>query len=1021
MQPLIRLATRRPVAVSVLAAAIVVLGWVAWGDLPLDLLPDIESPTIVVSLRSGDRPPTEMERVYGEVVERQLFAVRGLRDLAQVARTGRLVSTVTFQWDADMDLALVDVEKALGPLRSDPDVDEVLVRRFDPRQSPVLSIGLTAPGGTTQLADLKRIAERQVATSLERLEGVAEARVLGGREREVRVDVRRSSLDAHGVTLAKLESRLSAANFDVNAGTLEEGSKVFLVRGLARYRTAEDVAAVVVHYQPLPSGGSLPVHVRDLADVHEADAEISHLVRVNGIEGVSLSVYKEAGANTVEVSRRVHEAMEGLSADLPGVETTWVSDQAALVEDAISDVQQAALLGLLLAIVVLILFLRAVGPTIVVSIAIPVSLLATMFFMHLSDRSLNIMTLAGLALGVGMLVDNAIVVVESIFRRLSEGDAPKEAAARGTSDVAGAIISSTLTTCAVFLPVLFVQGLAARLVSGLSFTVVTSLLASLAVALFLIPALSVWFLPKTRTKAVDPGRGLLERFVLKILKVSPLVVIATAVLVVFAILGMLRLGGELLPPADPRQLSLRVVGPPGTRVESTAETVAAVEAILAKSAGEDLAATLSEVGRLPEDDRTVRTEQTEENTARITVRLTDGGRGADRIADSAQAAVASLYGLETTWEVGDSALSQALGRTGPPVEVEISGRSLEDLRQAAAIIRERFVKESALWNVRTSFEGGPPEIRVVLRRSVAEGLGIDLAVVARTLEAALDGRRATVLSTGDEEKDVVIHLPEPRLETLAQLPVESADGARVALGAIAELIPAAGAREIFRRDQRRVATVTARIAPNRDYPEAISAATAALADVDLPAGLRARLVGEEQERAETFNELKLAGILAMLLVFMVLAGSFESLIHPLTVITAVPIAWLGVAGVLLTLGNPIGVMELLGMIVLTGIAVNDAILLVDTARRGIASGLQLDAALARAASIRLRPILMTSATTILALLPLALGSGEAAELRRPMAWTIIGGLVASTIGSLLITPAVYRLLDGLSRRRTEEV
>jgi HAE1 family hydrophobic/amphiphilic exporter-1 len=447
-----------------------------------------------------------------------------------------------------------------------------------------------------------------------------------------------------------------------------------------------------------------------------------------------------------------------------------------------------------------------------------------------------------------------------------------------------------------------------------------------------------------------------------------------------------------------------------------------MEAILAKAAGEDLAATLSEVGRLPEDDRTVRTEQTEENTARITVRLTNGGRGADRIAGSAQQAVATLYGLETTWEVGDSALSQALGRTGPPVEVEISGRSLEDLRQAAAMIRERFTKESALWNVRTSFEGGPPEIRIVLRRSVAEGLGIDLAVVARTIEASLDGRRATVLSTGDEEKDVVIHLPEPRLETLAQIPVESAGGARVALGAIAELIPAAGAREIFRRDQRRVATVTARIAPDRDYPAAVTAATEALAEVDLPAGLRARLVGEEQERAETFNELKLAGILAMLLVFMVLAGSFESLIHPLTVITAVPIAWLGVAGVLITLGNPIGVMELLGMIVLTGIAVNDAILLVDTARRGIGSGLSLDAALARAASIRLRPILMTSATTILALLPLALGSGEAAELRRPMAWTIIGGLVASTIGSLLITPAVYRLLDGLSRRRrTEEV
>ena len=255
----------------------------------IDALSRCEHPNVVKILASGTDHDTwyyAMEYVDGP-------------DLAQVARTGRLVSTVTFQWDADMDLALVDVEKALGPLRSDPDVDEVLVRRFDPRQSPVLSIGLTAPSGTPQLADLKRIAERQVATALERLEGVAEARVLGGRDREVRVDVQRSSLDAHGVSLAELESRLSAANYDVNAGTLEEGSKVFLVRGLARYRSADDVAAVVVRYQPVPSGGSLPIHVRDIAEVNEADAEISHLVRVNGSEGVSLSVYKEAGANTV--------------------------------------------------------------------------------------------------------------------------------------------------------------------------------------------------------------------------------------------------------------------------------------------------------------------------------------------------------------------------------------------------------------------------------------------------------------------------------------------------------------------------------------------------------------------------------------------------------------------------------------------------------------------------------------------------------------------------------------------------
>ena len=1012
MQALARLAARRPVAVSVVAAALVILGWTSWNSLPLDLLPDLQTPTIVVSIRSGDRPPAEMERIYGEQVEQRLFAVRGIREINQVARTGRLIATVIFNWEAEMDFALVEVEKVIGPIRSDPDVDEVLVRHFDPRQSPVMTLGLVGESEGPDLAELRLLARRQVATALERLEGVAEARVTGGRERQIHVLVDRHRLEAYSLTLADLEGRLRAANVDIEAGTLEEGSRVFLVRGLARFREPADVEKVVLRFE-----SGTPVRVADVAQVRVVDGEISHLVRVDGREGVGLSIYKEAGANTVSVSRTVRDALESMARDLSKVEVRVVSDDAALVEAAISDVKQAALIGIGLAMLVLILFLRSAAPTLVVATAVPVSLLGTLFLMHFADQSLNVMTLGGLALGAGMLVDNAIVVVESIYRRLAAGDEKIEAAARGTSDVIGAIAASTLTTCAVFLPIVFVKGLAARLVTGLSFTVVVSLLVSLVVAALLIPALAGWLLPRKGARVIDPGIGRVERLVHRLLGRPLLVVFVGVAVATGAVWGLFGLGTELLPPSDPRQFSLRLVGPPGQRVESTAVVVEAVEELLREAAGDDLEAILSEVGRLPEDDRLIREEQTEENTARIIVRLAAGGRSGGQVVASAAPAVDRLGRVQATWEVGTSALARSLGTTGAPVVVEILGQSLHDLREGADRVRDALAQPDELWNVRSSFEGGPPELRVVLDRTLADGLGVDLDTVASVLETALDGRKVTVLSAGDEERDILVRLPRARRADLLNLPLTSPTGVRCTVGDVARLVPHEGAREIFRRDQRRVARVTARIAPGADFPSAMAATRAALEATDLPPGLRYRLVGEEQQRATTFKELRFAAALALLLVFMVLAGTFESLIHPLTVVAAVPLALIGVAALLVPLGRPIGVMELVGMIVLSGVAVNDAILLVSTAVQLIRDGMPRRDALARAAGIRLRPILMTTATTVLALLPLALGAGEAAKLRSPLAITIIGGIITSTIGSLFLLPSLYLLLDRLRFRR----
>lgn len=1011
MENLARLAGRRPVAVTVSAVVIVVLGFISWNDLPLDLFPDIQSPTVLISVTSGDRPAVEMERLYGQRIEQLLFTVQGLSAIDQVARSGRLITRVSFNWQADVDFALVEVNRAVASIKSDTDVDDVRVRRFDPRQLPVLTMGLTAESGRPDLAELRRIALRQIAPTLEQLDGVAEVRVSGGRVKQVQVQIDRTRLLAYGLTIEEVRSRIEASNADINAGSLLDGDRVLLIRGLSRFISPDDINRVVVNYAENSAGTFTPIRVSDVATVVTADADITNLVRVDGTEGVGLFVYKEAGANTVSVSRIVRESMAGLANDLPGIEAATISDEAALVEDAIAGVEDAAIFGIFLAIGVLILFLRSPGPIVIVAVAVPVSLLATVFAMAVTGQSLNLMTLGGLALGAGMLVDNAIVVIESIFRRRAAGDAPLEAAAKGTGIVGGAIVASTLTTCVVFLPVLFIEGMASKLVSGISFAVVISLLTSLLVAIFLIPALSIWLLPRKHAEDIDPGSKRLEAMVYKLLGRPWTVVMITFLVSAIAINAIASLGTELLPPSDPRQISLRVTGPPGQRVESTAVTVANIESILDEAAGNNIAAILSEVGRMDDNDRLIREEQSEENTAEMLVRLASGDRSASNVIDAAVPAVETLYGTEVNWQVGTSALSQALGTSGPAIAIEVTGKSLDDIRFGAELVRAQLEQAEALWNVRTSFEGAPPEMRLTLNRTVADGLGVDLDTVGSVLEAALDGLNVTTLTMGDEDQDIVITLPSIDSDQILAQQFRSNNGQLLSIGDVATLDRVPGAREIFRRDQRRIAQITAAVSPGFSNPQARAAAENAITETELPAGILAQMSGEELERQRTVSELSWAALLALMLVLMVLAGSFESVLHPITILSSIPIALIGVAIVLVPMGQPLGIMAMLGFIMLVGVAVNDAILLAQMARGLILQGMERRSAIAKAASLRLRPIIMTTATTVLALLPMALGSGEGAALRSPMAWTVVGGIIASTIGSLSAVPCLYLILD----------
>ena len=995
------------------------MGYLSWEQLPLDLLPDLQSPTIVVSVKSGDRPPLEMERLLGERLERQLFTVQGIREVQQVARSGRLVATVTFDWESDVDIGLIDVQKAIGGIESDPDVEEVLVRRFDPRQDPILELGLLATNDRLSLMELRQIARRQIATTLEQLDGVADVQVLGGRQKEIRVHVDRYLMDAQGITIGELTSTIQSENIDVTAGTIEDNNRVFQLRGQARYANVEDVGAVVLRYITTEGGARKGIRVSDVATISEQPREIDHLVLVNGQEGIGLSIYKEAGANTVDVSNMIREALVNITDDLPSVEVHEISDNAVLVVDALADLQVAAGIGVVLAVLVLVLFLRSAGATLIVATALPVSICMAIFGMHLGDYSLNIVTLGGLALGAGMLVDNAIVVVESMFRRLQSGDSPSIAAQMGTAQVAGAITASTLTTCVVFLPVFFVQGLAARLIDGIAFTVVISLVASLFVAVFLIPALGKWFLPRitlasehnVEAKGIRKG---LESFVGALLRHPGLVVLVAIAAIGASLYFLSRLGTELLPPSDPKQFSIRVVGPAGQRVESTAKLVQGLEGMLRDATGGEIVATLSEVGRIPDDERIIRQEMSEEHTARIIARVGDLGPTGRDIALALSNQI-SLDNTSLDWEVNRSALSDALGTSGIPVLVEISGTAMPDIRNVTEKLKDQLADLPSLWNVRSSFEGGPPELHVELDTAMADAAGVNLGTVSGVLQSSLEGRVVTYLAIGDEEYPIVIRSDTPFREELGNLQISMQDGRRVAVSEIADLIEVEGAREIYRRDQRRIAQITAQVTEDNKLPQALAEIQEILDNAELPSGIQATIRGEEAERARTFGELQLAGILAIALVFMVLAGTFESLLQPITVLSAIPLALVGVAVAIVPQGMPIGVMTMLGLIVLSGIAVNDAVLLLTTARQIMSEGASRIDALRRAAGIRLRPITMTTLTTALALTPLLFGGGEGAVLRQPMALTIIGGIVTSTIGSLLVLPCVYLILDNFNQ------
>ena len=1078
---IVSLATRRPVSVVVFFVALVIFGLISFRELPVDLLPDLSFPTLTIRTEYPGVAPADVETFVTTPIEDAVGIVSGLVDISSVSRAGLSDVIMEFAWGTDMDFAAIDVREQLAQLALPGGAEDPILLRFDPALDPIMriSVGSAVPGavGIADQAGLRLLADQSIKQRLESIDGVAAAIVAGGVEEEIQVNVDQSRAALLGIPLSQIASRLQRENVDVTGGSIADGAAEYVVRVLARFADLDEIGRIVVG-----EVGDVQVRLQDLAEVRSGYQEQSTITRTNQIPSVEIAIHKEAAANTVAVAQAVRERLGEVEQELAGVvdvELRVVSDQSRFIEQSIRDVIQAAVLGGVLAIAVLYLFLRRLRSTLVVGLAIPISVVASFFLMFLGGVSLNIMSLGGLALGIGMLVDSSIVVLESIDRHRVAGADRVTAARTGGAEVGSAVVAATLTTLCVFIPVVFVSGIAGQLFVDPALTVTFSLLVSLAVALTLIPMASAAGsrvdhpaappeppappephpesdggeeAPPRATPAEDvarellsvrvaaaPGRGivaliqglgmvlrvlitplvwLFERFYGGVSAVYPrvlgwalrhrLAVILLALVLLGGSLSLVPLlGTELIPEIRQGTIVAAVELPPGTPVARTDATLAEMQRRAAELPA--VAQTYAVAGSSSTG------EEVRENSGQILIDLhPEYRRGAeDRALAQLRGALAGIPGASVTF-----------GR--PPlltfdaaVEARISGAAPTVLERAAQAVAARLAGVAGLADVSARLAGTSPEVVIDLNRAQLAELDLDAEAVGQIVASKLQGEVPTELERG--RQDVALRVrtrPEDRatIEDLAGLIVTTVGDVPVPLSAVAAVNVAEGANEIRRVDQRRVVLVTANL-DGRDLGSVTEEVQAALDSVAAEYDVGAELAGQWQDMVESFASMQLALILALVLTYLVMAAQFESLIHPLIILAAVPFGLVGVVLTLAIFAVPVSAIALIGVIMMAGIVVNNAIVLVDYINQLRRRGMEPRAAIQQAAATRVRPILMTTATTVLGLVPLALRLGEGWELRQPLAVTVIGGLLFSTLITLVLVPTLYSLIGGHGVRR----
>jgi HAE1 family hydrophobic/amphiphilic exporter-1 len=994
-------------------------------------MPEIIFPTLNISTSYENTGPEEIEELITRPIEEAMSAVPGVEEVFSVSSEGSSSVRVMFSWGVNLDAAADDVRERLDRVigRLPEDVNRPTLRKFDPAMSPILMLGALSNLDPIQT---RRIIDEQISYRIERVPGVASVDIWGGREREIQINLYSDKIKALGLPLDLIINKIGQENIDLPAGIIEKGNYEVLVRIPGVYTSLDEIKETVVATRE-----GVPIQLKEIASVEDTFRRITRIVRINGLPGTRIAIYKQSGKNTVEVAEGVLKEIKEIQQDIPQIQLVPVSNSSEYIKNAINNVSSSALYGGILAILALLVFLTNIRSTLVIGASIPISIIATFALIYFGGFTLNVMTLGGLALGVGMLVDSSIVVLENIYRMQESGDPPMKAALMGTQEVAAPIIAGALTTCVVFLPMVFIRGMSGIMFKQLAYVVSFANLCGLFVALTLVPMLSSHLLRPTRLANPHPKKSR-ERAILfffrlfrslennykKLLHYSLdhryLILGVTVALLAGSIFLIRLVGSEFMPATDEGEVRVSVEMEVGTRLNIMDEKFRVIAEIIRREVPELVSIEESFGGGGWRSGA---------NTGNFTLKLkrkSERSRSSEAIATDLRQKLSNIPGviIRTRASGGQMMFGMRGGGGQERVQVEIRGYDLEIAEALAQQVRKIVEKVEGIADIRLSREIGNPEELFVIDRHAAADMKLSVTQIGRTIQTVLMGTQASFYREAGREFRILVKVKDSERMDVADildLTLTNTDGEQVNLRNVVNARPRRGPVRIERRDRERVVTISGEIA-GRDLGSVLGDIRENLRSIPIPRNFSVAFTGDYEEQQKAFRELLVSIILALLLVYMVMAMLYESVRDPFIVMFSVPLAAIGVVLMLFLTKTTFNVQSYIGCIMLGGIVVNNAIILVDyTNLLRRRDKMPLREAIEEAGRRRLRPILMTAFTAVMATIPLALGLNEGGEAQAPLARAVIGGLTSSTLITLLVVPVIYSLFEGKKEKKEQAV
>ncbi len=1011
---IVKFSLNHPVSIFMFTLAAVIFGFISYSRLSLNLLPPISYPSLTIKTEYPGTAPAEIEHIITKPIEEAVGVVDNVVGISSISRAELSEVTVEFGWKTNMDFATLKVREKLDLLNLPVNAQNPIILRYDPNTEPIMKLGIT---GDSELSKIRYIAETDIKQAIESIEGVAACVISGGLEDEIHIDIDEQTLSLLNIPISTVVNRLAQENINLSAGILKQQDSQYLVRTVNEFKTVAEIKEIIIEKRD-----QVPIKLGSLARVFRGYKERKVISRINGRECIEAAIYRAADANTVTVANAVTARLSLIQQNIlkpRDMDYLVITNQAKFIESTIDEVIHTAVLGGLLAILILLYFLKNLRSTIIIGVAIPISVIITFFLMFSFDISLNIISLGGLALGIGMLVDNSIVVLEAIQRYRETGTDTYQSALEGTSEVAGAVTASTFTTVAVFFPIVFVEGIAGQLFRDMALTVTFSLLASLVVSLTLVPML---YAALRRQKAKERFGNFLkkifkpvdriydsafagyEKFQTTTFKRKKVIVISVLAAFLAALVLTRFMGKELIPVISQGEFLINVEFSPGTSLAKNGATISRIASQLKTYPEVDSIYEL--VGKGSRGGISFQEER--ENLSEFTVRLKPGilGSREERVMERVR------QDLETYKNVDIKVYRPRLFSFKAPLEVVISGTDLDELKRVSDELLAKIKGIEGLIDVKSSLEEGYPEIQIVFNRAILSSQNMTINEVGSQLRNKIEGEVATRFIESDREVDIRVRLSEnfrDKVDKIQRLTIRNGLGLVVPLKAVAEVKLSEGPAEIRRISQQKSAIITANTA-DIDLESATQKIRKAAASIDKPEDLFIKMAGQSQEKDVAFSSMIFAILLAVFLVYLVMASQFESFKKPFIIMFTIPLGIIGVVIVGLAAAISINVIVLIGLVILSGIIVNNAIVLVDYIGQLQKQGLAKLAAIQQAARVRWRPILMTTITTVLGLLPMALDFNEGFEIRIPLAITLIGGLIFGTFLTLVFIPIVYSIV-----------